>query len=75
MESLSAFEPYVRGIKRESEDGRNHMERYYSARAGEYEVVYFRDDGVRQLALTQIRNTAMALFPGKAVLEVACGTG
>lgn len=51
------------------------MEGYYSARAREYEAVYFRDDEVRQLELTQIRNTMRELFRGKAVLEVACGTG
>lgn len=51
------------------------MERYYDARAAEYEAVYFREDGVRQLELSQVRETMTELFRGKTILEVACGTG
>lgn len=51
------------------------MEAYYGARAMEYEAVYFREDGVRQLELSQMRDTMTEFFPEKTVLEVACGTG
>ncbi|HTY49964.1 MAG TPA: class I SAM-dependent methyltransferase [Steroidobacteraceae bacterium] len=46
---------------------------YYSARAAEYERIY--DKPERQRELQQLRQALPGRFAGKAVLEIACGTG
>jgi demethylmenaquinone methyltransferase/2-methoxy-6-polyprenyl-1,4-benzoquinol methylase len=50
-----------------------HLEDYYSKRAREYEKVY--DKPERQQELEWLRGRVPALFAGRTVLEVACGTG
>jgi SAM-dependent methyltransferase len=49
------------------------IERYYSRRASEYERIY--DKPERQHELEWLRHRVPELFRGRAVLEVACGTG
>src|SRR5262249_2160874 len=49
------------------------MTRYYARRAGEYERVY--DIPAWQPGLAELRRRATALFAGRRVFEVACGTG
>lgn len=51
------------------------MNIYDRARAREYEKVYGRADALRQSELLHLREAMTALFRGKTVLEVACGTG
>lgn len=51
------------------------MEKYYSNRAGEYEKIYNRNDGVRQKEQDEIREKIGDVFKNKNVLEIACGTG
>ena len=46
---------------------------YYSQRAAEYEKVYAKPE--RQDDLRQLRDRCRALFSGRDVLEVSCGTG
>ena len=46
---------------------------YYDKRSGEYEKVY--DKPERQAELAWLRERIPALFAGRDVLEVACGTG
>jgi demethylmenaquinone methyltransferase/2-methoxy-6-polyprenyl-1,4-benzoquinol methylase len=50
-----------------------HLEKYYSKRAREYEKVY--DKPERQAELEWLRRRVPAVFAGRTVLEVACGTG
>jgi len=50
-----------------------HLEQYYSKRASEYEQIYEKPE--RQHELEWLRSRVPALFRGKTVLEVACGTG
>jgi demethylmenaquinone methyltransferase/2-methoxy-6-polyprenyl-1,4-benzoquinol methylase len=49
------------------------LERYYARRAAEYERIY--DKPERQAELEWLRGRIPALFRGRTVLEVACGTG
>lgn len=49
------------------------MEAYYARRAAEYERIY--DKPERQADLARMRTDIPALFAGKRVLEIACGTG
>jgi len=49
------------------------METYYAKRAAEYEKIYHKPE--RQADLARLRDDLPALFAGKRVLEVACGTG
>ncbi len=49
------------------------MERYYSKRAAEYEQIYQKPE--RQHELEWLRQRVPALYRGRTVLEVACGTG
>ena len=49
------------------------LEQYYSKRASEYEQVYEKPE--RQHELEWLRSRVPALFRGRTVLEVACGTG
>lgn len=51
------------------------MEAYYGARAQEYEEIYHRDEPTRQKEQTDIADTLKAVFQGRRVFEVACGTG
>jgi len=46
---------------------------YYAKRAAEYERIYAKPE--RQADLEQLRTRVATLFAGRAVLEVACGTG
>lgn len=46
---------------------------YYARRAAEYEAIYHRPE--RQAGLRQMEAALPALFEGRRVLEVACGTG
>ena len=50
-----------------------HLEAYYSKRAAEYERIY--DKPERQAELAWLRDRIPAVFRGRTVLEVACGTG
>jgi demethylmenaquinone methyltransferase/2-methoxy-6-polyprenyl-1,4-benzoquinol methylase len=50
-----------------------HLEQYYSKRASEYEQIYAKPE--RQHELEWLRARVPALFAGRTVLEVACGTG
>jgi len=50
-----------------------HLEEYYAKRASEYEQVYAKPE--RQAELAWLRDRLPALFAGRTVLEVACGTG
>ena len=49
------------------------METYYARRAAEYEKIYHKPE--RQADLARLRDDLPALFAGKRVLEIACGTG
>jgi ubiquinone/menaquinone biosynthesis C-methylase UbiE len=49
------------------------LEKYYAKRASEYEQVYEKAE--RQDELEWLRQRIPALFEGRTVLEVACGTG
>ena len=49
------------------------LETYYARRAAEYESIY--DKPERQADLARMRKDIPALFKGKRVLEIACGTG
>ena len=49
------------------------LKAYYARRASEYEKIY--DKPERQAELEWLRKRIPALFRGKAVLEIACGTG
>src|SRR5215207_9688450 len=49
------------------------METYYARRAAEYEQIYRKPE--RQADLARMRDDIPALFAGKRVLEIACGTG
>ena len=49
------------------------MVRYYARRAAEYDRVY--DTPAWQADLTVLRSWVSALFAGRRVFEVACGTG
>ncbi len=49
------------------------MELYYAQRAAEYEQIYAKPE--RQADLARMRNDIPALFEGRRVLEIACGTG
>ena len=48
---------------------------YYSARAGEYDEIYRRDDPTRQSELGAIANEVASALIGRNVLEIAFGTG
>ena len=49
------------------------LETYYADRAAEYEEVYQKPE--RQEAIAWLNSRLRKLFAGRAVLEVACGTG
>jgi len=49
------------------------LEAYYAKRAREYERIY--DKAERQDELAWLRERLPALFEGRRVLEIACGTG
>ena len=49
------------------------MTRYYAERAAEYERVYLQPAWQGDLPL--VRERVLETFPGRRVLEVACGTG
>jgi ubiquinone/menaquinone biosynthesis C-methylase UbiE len=49
------------------------LEAYYARRAREYERIYAKPE--RQDELAWLRSRIPALFEGRRVLEVACGTG
>src|ERR1700681_3823773 len=49
------------------------LEKYYATRASEYEQVYEKAE--RQDELEWLRRRIPALFSGRTVLEIACGTG
>lgn len=49
------------------------MELYYAQRAAEYEKIYAKPE--RQADLARMRSDIPALFEGRRVLEIACGTG
>jgi ubiquinone/menaquinone biosynthesis C-methylase UbiE len=49
------------------------MQRYYAQRASEYERIY--DKPERQADIAAVKAWLPALFEGRRVLEVACGTG
>ena len=49
------------------------MERYYAARAAEYDNIYLKPE--RQSDLRAIERWLSPIFAGSTVLEVACGTG
>ena len=49
------------------------LEKYYAKRASEYEQIYEKAE--RQDELEWLRGRIPALFVGRTVLEVACGTG
>jgi ubiquinone/menaquinone biosynthesis C-methylase UbiE len=51
----------------------DHLTAYYAKRAAEYERIYAKPE--RQADLAKLRERIAALFAGRAVLEVACGTG
>lgn len=51
------------------------IERYYGARANEYESVYERDDPNVQQELAVLQSVLKTLVKDRRVLEVACGTG
>jgi SAM-dependent methyltransferase len=46
---------------------------YYAARAAEYERIYQKPE--RQADLAELRRLVPGYFAGRAVLEIACGTG
>ena len=49
------------------------MQRYYAARAPEYDRIYQKPE--RQLDLAALRLWLPPLFAGTYLLEIACGTG
>jgi ubiquinone/menaquinone biosynthesis C-methylase UbiE len=49
------------------------LEKYYARRASEYEQIYHKAE--RQGELEWLRRRVPALFRGRTVLEIACGTG
>ena len=49
------------------------LEAYYAQRAAEYEKIYAKPE--RQADLARMRSDIPALFEGRRVLEIACGTG
>ena len=49
------------------------MQAYYAARANEYEGIYAKSE--RQPDLRRLETTIPALFAGRKLLEIACGTG
>jgi demethylmenaquinone methyltransferase/2-methoxy-6-polyprenyl-1,4-benzoquinol methylase len=49
------------------------MQRYYAARAPEYERIYLKPE--RQADLRAIEGWVRGQFAGASVLEIACGTG
>ena len=49
--------------------------KYYSARASEYEQIYYRDVPQRQLELAADAERLKQLVRGQVVLDLACGTG
>jgi len=49
------------------------MRQYYARRAAEYEAIYAKPE--RQADLAILRREFSAAFPGRNVIEVACGTG
>jgi len=49
------------------------LESYYARRAAEYESIYAKPE--RQADLARMREDIPALFAGRRVLEIACGTG
>ena len=49
------------------------MVEYYAKRAAEYERIYARPE--RQADLAALRKRIGAMFKGRRVLEIACGTG
>jgi SAM-dependent methyltransferase len=49
------------------------LEKYYAKRASEYEQIYEKAE--RQDELEWLRGRLPALFSGRTVLEIACGTG
>ena len=49
------------------------LEKYYAKRASEYEQIYEKAE--RQDELEWLRGRVPQVFTGRAVLEVACGTG
>ena len=51
----------------------DNLEAYYARRAAEYERIYAKPE--RQADLASLRTRIAALFAGRSVLEVACGTG
>jgi len=51
----------------------DNLEAYYARRAAEYERIYAKPE--RQADLALLRARIAALFSGRSVLEVACGTG
>lgn len=51
------------------------MERYYRARAPEYEQIYYRDVPERRRELAEEAARLAELVTAKSVLELACGTG
>lgn len=50
-------------------------EEYYRHRAAEYEQIYFREIPERRKEIDDEADRLRALVAGKAVLEMACGTG
>jgi demethylmenaquinone methyltransferase/2-methoxy-6-polyprenyl-1,4-benzoquinol methylase len=52
---------------------RSELASYYAQRAAEYERIY--DKPERQADLAWLRNALPAMFAGRRVLEIACGTG
>ncbi|MEO8134103.1 MAG: class I SAM-dependent methyltransferase [Betaproteobacteria bacterium] len=46
---------------------------YYARRAAEYEAIYAKPE--RQADLALLRQEFAAAFPGRNVIEIACGTG
>jgi len=51
------------------------LEEYYRARAGEYEQIYYRDMPERRREIDDEAERLKTLVNGRAVLELACGTG
>jgi SAM-dependent methyltransferase len=49
------------------------LEAYYARRAAEYETIFSKPE--RQADLARMRSDIPALFEGRRVLEIACGTG
>jgi demethylmenaquinone methyltransferase/2-methoxy-6-polyprenyl-1,4-benzoquinol methylase len=49
------------------------LEAYYARRAAEYEKIFAKPE--RQADLARMRSDIPALFEGRGVLEIACGTG